>query len=98
MIAFATLGIALTLVGDMRYPGMRFSRVVGVALALGIAYTIFSEWLNVSVRESWAYSELMPVIPILGTGMSPIAQWIFLPLFGLLWARYSSGLESIHES
>lgn len=90
MIAFATLVSALILVGDIRRPGLYFSRVAGVTVALGIAYTIFSEWLNVSVRQSWAYSELMPVIPILGTGISPTAQWIFLPLFGLLWARKSS--------
>jgi hypothetical protein len=29
----------------------------------------------------------MPVVPIIGTGVSPVAQWIFLPLFGLLFAR-----------
>ncbi|MFT5740839.1 MAG: hypothetical protein ACI822_002166, partial [Gammaproteobacteria bacterium] len=29
----------------------------------------------------------MPVVPVIGIGISPIAQWIFLPLLGLLWAR-----------
>ena len=98
MIAFATLGIALMLVGDIRRPDMRFSRVAGLTLALGIAYTVYSEWLNVTVRESWAYSELMPVIPILGVGVSPVAQWIFLPLFGLFWARKSLAMESFDEA
>ncbi len=32
----------------------------------GLVYAGFSEWLNVSVRRSWSYSELMPVIPIAG--------------------------------
>ena len=65
---------------------------------LMIAYTVFSEWINVSVLQSWAYSELMPVNPILGTGISPIAQWVFLPPFGRLWARKSFAMEPIYES
>jgi hypothetical protein len=87
MIAFATLCIALLLAGNVRYPCMRFNRVLGITICSGIAYTLFSEWLNVSIRQSWAYSDLMPVVPIIGTGVSPIAQWVFLPLLGLLWAR-----------
>jgi hypothetical protein len=53
-------------------------------IALGLAYTIFSEWLNVSVVKSWTYSDLMPLIPPLGTGLTPILQWIIVPL--LTWA------------
>ena len=87
MIALATLCIALLLAGDIRSPNIQFNRVLVLTLGLGIAYTLFSEWLNVSIRQSWAYSDLMPIVPIIGTGISPIAQWIFLPLFGLLLAR-----------
>ena len=94
MIAFTTLGVALLLVGDLRDPSSRFPRVAGVTLILGIAYTVYSEWLNVSIRQSWAYSDLMPLIPIIDTGMSPVAQWIFLPLFGLLWARKDLAIRS----
>ncbi len=87
MIAFATLCIALLLVGNIRSPSFRFNRVLSLTLGLGIAYTLFSEWLNVSIDKTWAYSDLMPVFPIIGTGISPVAQWIFLPLFGLMLAR-----------
>ncbi len=87
MIAFATLCSALLLTGNIAYPNQRFNRVLGLTVGSGIAYTFFSEWLNVSIRQSWAYSDLMPVVPITGTGISPVAQWIFIPLFGLLWAR-----------
>ena len=27
----------------------------------GIAYTVYSEWLNTAVRQSWTYSQRMPV-------------------------------------
>ena len=49
-------------------------------IAFGLAYTVFSEWLNVAVRKSWTYSGLMPVIPPLDTGLSPVLQWIVLPI------------------
>jgi len=87
MIAFATLCIALLLVGDIKCPKVRFNRVLGLTIILGIAYTTFSEWHNVSIRQSWAYSDLMPVVRGIGTGLSPVAQWIFLPLFGILLVR-----------
>lgn len=47
---------------------------------IATAYTIYSEWLNVFVRRSWSYSELMPTIPPLETGLSPLLQWIMLPV------------------
>ena len=55
---------------------MRVSR----ALIFGLGYTIFSEWLNVEVRGAWAYSARMPVVPIIGTGLAPLLQWLILPV------------------
>ena len=59
----------------------------GLTLAFGIVYTAFSEWLNTEVRGSWAYSELMPVVPLIDTGLSPLAQWIVIPIAAFWWAR-----------
>jgi len=59
--------------------------------ALGAAYTVYSEWLNTGVRMAWAYSELMPVVPGIGTGLSPLLQWLVLPPLGLwLCGRWSA--------
>jgi hypothetical protein len=49
------------------------------------------EWLNVSVRGSWSYSALMPVIPIIGTGLSALMQWIVVPLLAFWVARHLQG-------
>lgn len=57
---------------------------LGLFLVFGIAYTVFSEWLNVEVRETWAYTEQMPVLPPLGTGLTPLLQWLIVPT--LTWA------------
>lgn len=46
----------------------------------GTAFTVYSEWFNVYVRKAWSYSDLMPAIPPFGTGLSPLLQWILLPV------------------
>lgn len=61
-------------------------KIVTLAVAGSVAYTVFSEWLNTSVRHAWAYSDLMPVVPFLGTGISPILQWIVVPSVAIVLA------------
>ena len=78
---------ALVVAGDGRWPHARFRLVAVVAVLGGLAYTVFSEWLNTEIRGSWAYTELMPQLPLIGSGVSPLAQWIFVPLAAFWWAR-----------
>ena len=51
---------------------------VGFVL-VGVIITILFEWLATKVLGRWAYGENMPIIPILGTGLLPVLQWIFIP-------------------
>ena len=60
--------------------------MLGGAVIFGVAYTIFSEWLNIELREAWAYREMMPVIPVIDAGLSPILQWIVISVVGYCWA------------
>lgn len=86
LIAASALLAALIVFGSSQWPEANY-RFVGLATVLtGLGYTVFSEWLNIEVREAWAYSDLMPVIPVIGAGLSPILQWIVLPIFALRWA------------
>ena len=49
------------------WPGKSKTVGVGVTMVvLAVLYTGFSEWRNVYVAESWAYSALMPKIAIAG--------------------------------
>ena len=41
------------------------------AIALGAAYMILSEWLNVNVWRSWAYARQCRFSPETGTGLAP---------------------------
>ena len=45
----------------------------------GVLITVAFEWYAVHKMGRWAYSDLMPIIPILKVGLAPVMQWIFLP-------------------
>ena len=87
IIAGIALMLAVAMVGERAWPMRALRPVALLAIAFGLGYTIFSEWLNIVVRQSWAYSELMPVVPAIGTGLAPLAQWLVVPLGASWWAR-----------
>ena len=86
LIAVVTLTLAVMCFGNLQWPVRHYWRVAVATLILGVVYTVFSEWLNIGLRQSWAYRDSMPVLPPFGTGLSPLLQWMVLPLmsFGLL--------------
>lgn len=90
LIAGASLVAALLLAGHGCWPGERYLAVAAATLFLGLGYTLFSEWHNTAVRGSWAYTELMPTLPVIGAGLSPLAQWTVIPLAAFWWARRTS--------
>lgn len=85
VIACLCLWASLATLGDPRWPAARFERVAVVSVLLGLGYTVSSEWLNVHVRKSWDYTAMMPLVPPFGTGLSPLLQWVVVPLCAL-WA------------
>ena len=52
-------------------------RAVALAVVGAVAYTAWSEWLNVYVAGNWTYAATMPTIA--GIGLSPLMQWTLLP-------------------
>jgi hypothetical protein len=54
-------------------------RMALTAILLGLAYSVFSEWLNIELRQNWSYTKVMPVLPPLGTGLTPYLQWLIEP-------------------
>ena len=92
IIALSILVCGLVTAGDPTWPGRRRGRIAALTLVGGLAYTVFSEWFNIEVRRSWAYSNLMPTLPPLGTGLSPILQWLVVPTLAL-WAAHCAGLK-----
>jgi len=80
VIAISALILSLTLLGTGDWPKHRYFPVSAVAVFLGLVYTIYSEQLNI-VNRTWAYSDLMPIIPWLDVGLTPILQWLVIPSF-----------------
>jgi hypothetical protein len=89
VIALTALTLALFIAGHPGWPGKGFARVAGLAILLGLVYTVFSEWLNVVVRASWAYSNLMPVVTAFGLriGVSPLLQWLVIPMVAFMLTK-----------
>lgn len=96
LIALSSLTLALLLAGNHSWPRDRFWLVAILTIVFGTLYAVFSEWLNVVVRASWAYSERMPVISIFGLniGLSPLLQWVVIPAAAFTIMRRRSKEES----
>lgn len=82
----AYLAVALTW-RRVDWPRQRPWSGGAMLLALGLGYTVFSEWYNVYRLGSWAYAGAMP--QILGIGLTPLLQWLIVPVVMLvLWRRF----------
>ena len=86
LIGAASLGLRVVVAGR-HWPSASYARVATITVLIGVAYTVFSEWLNVTVRGSWDYASAMPRIPPFGTGLSPLLQWIIVPVAAFAWAK-----------
>ncbi len=86
LIASVCLALAIVITGR-GWPSRRYGHTAGVSVLLGVGYTIFSEWLNEHVRESWTYAAAMPRVPPFGTGLSPLLQLIAVPTNAFWWPR-----------
>lgn len=57
----------------------------GVLFTLtGAFYTVYSEIMNVRLKGTWGYTEVMPLIPGVDIGTMPFLQWLLIPPL-LLW-------------
>lgn len=60
---------------------------IAIYLAVGVLITIAFEWYAVYLAHRWAYAELMPLVPWLRVGLTPILQWLLLPPLILYFVR-----------
>lgn len=86
VIAGASLAASLVLFGAAGWPRNGFVRVAVAAIIFGLGVTVLVEHAALAWGR-WAYSALMPVLPGLGTGLSPLAQWVVVPLLAFTAVR-----------
>lgn len=79
LIGGISLTLAWALFGRGQWPARRRLAVALAATTAGLLYTAFSEWMNAQVRGTWTYSAWMPLLPVLGIGVTPLLQWLLLP-------------------
>lgn len=48
-------------------------------LVSGLIIAIVIEWVAVYGMSRWSYTTRMPVLPVLGVGLSPVLQMLLLP-------------------
>ncbi|MCK6454075.1 MAG: hypothetical protein L6R19_24940 [Alphaproteobacteria bacterium] len=87
LIGAASLALAWLVLARREWPHRRYRLVAMATIAGGVAYTLYSEWVNVYQWGRWGYSEAMPLVPPLGIGLSPILQWLIIPAAGFAWAQ-----------
>lgn len=89
LIGGCALVLSLILLREGTIARWRWSRIAALTATLGSAYTIFSEWMNLTVLQSWTYADAMPTLDLGGfeLGASPLLQWFVLPPLSLMLAR-----------
>jgi hypothetical protein len=93
--SFACLALA-AVVGPLR----RVLPLSVLIVVAGLMVTAVFEWASTEWLARWAYSDLMPTLPLLGLGLSPVLQWIFVPTLALLILRRRMGhtLEALRTA
>ncbi|HWA38281.1 MAG TPA: hypothetical protein VG873_10490 [Burkholderiales bacterium] len=89
LIGLSALLLAL-IAGRERGPSCwRLARIGLLSTLFGAGYTVWSEWMNVTILRSWMYADSMPRVPIgdFQLGLTPLLQWLLLPTLALYMAR-----------
>jgi hypothetical protein len=84
LVAFA--GACLITRSRMWIVSMNKSGVVAF-LVIGLVITIVFELLATGPLNRWQYGELMPILPFIEVGVSPVAQWVILPTLQLWFVK-----------
>lgn len=58
-----------------------------IALLVGFLLAVGMELWAVYVDYRWAYAEAMPMVPVLGIGLTPVLQMMLIPPMTLLLSR-----------
>lgn len=99
VLGAAMLATALMLTRSWGWPSEGFGRVLVATTLLGMVTTVVIEWLSVEFWGRWAYSAAMPLLPPLGTGLTPLLQWLLLPPLCLWTARrWATRRPSPHDA
>lgn len=89
LIGTAALLLALIAGREGALGHWRWRRIAAITVLAGAGYTVFSEWMNITLLRSWTYAPSMPRVDLAGfqLGISPLLQWVAVPPLSLYLAR-----------
>ena len=93
LIGAAALALALILCRAGKPADWPATRIGTVMVLLAVSYSLISERINIA-QGNWAYSSRMPVLPWVEVGISPLLQWVVVPLVAFLWANRRLGART----
>ena len=83
-IALAAFWVTAFFAGNRSWIKQPSRSDIAIFIAVGLVATIIFETLATGILERWTYSDAMPRLPVLGTGLLPLLQWLALPPL-VLW-------------
>lgn len=92
LIGTVALVAALVICRAGARPNWPRKKIIRWTVLVSVVYTILSDRYNLA-QGSWAYSSLMPVVPGLKVGWSPLLQWLIVPV--VAWWLAKPGSHSL---
>lgn len=84
VIATSALIGALVIFGRPGWPQVHALPVALTVLCICISYTAWSEYNNALIKRVWTYTDVMPLLPVIKVGVTPMLQWLVVPILALL--------------
>lgn len=86
LIAVVAFLVAAMAFRDLDWPRRRPWPAGALAVAVGLGFTVWSEWYNVTVLGAWVYAPAMPTVA--GIGLTPLLQWLVVPVLMVFIVRH----------
>ncbi len=87
VIALIAFWVASFLAGTRHWAALPNRWTTAAWLSTGLAITVALEFYSTEIAGHWAYDVTMPRLPVIGTGLSPLLQWISVPMLVLWYLR-----------
>ena len=107
-IALAAYSISAIVARDRFWLLQRRDSIFAIYIIIGLVITVFFEILAIELYGRWQYSELMPTLPVINVGLSPLLQWIIIPpvsiwisvvvLRGFMYQGDDAGTDQVFEN
>lgn len=79
LLVLLIFGVGWAALGRRDWYAQPGIRGYALMLAAGLAIAVAVEWVAVGIARRWTYNDRMPIVPLLGVGLAPVAQMLLLP-------------------